>query len=94
MVGSVGNSGFQTQIPGATAFKPGETSQPTPLDTKETNGSGRVGVNAATQTTLQPGKTEEVTNKVSTLSRDNTRPAPSDPFASNNARGSQLDIRV
>ncbi len=93
MVGSVGNSGFQTQIPGATAFKPGQTSQPTPLDTRETNGSGRVGVNNATQTTLAPGKTEEVASQ-SALNRNNTRPAPSDPFASNNARGSQLDIRV
>ena len=93
MVGSISNIGFQTQIPGATALRPGETNQPTPLDTRESNGSGRVGVNGATQTTLQPGKTEEVASQTA-LNRNGTRPAPSDPFASNNARGSQLDIRV
>ena len=92
MVGSIGGAGQQA-IPGATAFKPGETSQPKPLETLEQNGSGRVGVNGATQTTLQPGKTEEVASQTA-LSRNNTRPAPSDPFASNNARGTQLDIRV
>ena len=92
MVGSVGNSGFQTQIPGATAFKPGQTSQATPLDTLKDNAAG-VNKNTATQTTLEPGQTEQVSQK-SALSRENTRPAPADAFASNNARGSQLDIRV
>jgi hypothetical protein len=91
MVGSVGANGQQS-VPGAVAFKPGQTSQATPLDTRESNSAG-VSKNAATQTTLQSGKTEEISSKVF-LSRDNTRPAPSDAFASNNARGSQLDIRV
>ncbi len=92
MIGPV-NNGVQTQIQGAGSFRPDQTSQPSPLDTFEQNSSGRVGVNGATQTTLAPSKTEEVASQTA-LNRNNTRPAPSDPFASNNARGSQLDIRV
>ena len=49
--------------------------------------------NEATQTQTAAGKTEEITSKAY-LSRDNTRPNPNDPFASNNARGTQLDIKV
>ena len=82
----------QRQVPGATSFQPGATSQPKPLDTFEQNGSGAP-INAATQVQTGAGKTEEVSSKAY-LSRDNTRPAPSDPFASSNARGTQLDIRV
>lgn len=92
MVGPV-NNGVQTQIQAAAVLKANQSSQPSPLDTLDQNASGRVGVNAATQTTLAPGKTEEVASQT-LLNRNNTRPAPSDPFASNNARGSQLDIKV
>ena len=49
--------------------------------------------NAATQTTQQPNQTEEIASQT-TLSRDVSRPNPNDPFASNNARGSVLDISV
>lgn len=91
MVSSI-NGGFPQQIPGATSFRPQDTSQPKPLDTFEQNASGR-STNAATQTQTAPGKTEEITSKTY-LSRDNTRPNPNDPFASNNARGTQLDITV
>lgn len=91
MVGPV-NGGFQQQIPGATSFKPGESNQPSPLDTLKQNLTGPP-KNAATQTTLQPGKTEEITQQT-VLSRDVSRPNPNDPFASNNARGSVLDISV
>jgi hypothetical protein len=91
MVGSIGGAGQQS-IPGAVAFKPGETSQPRPADTLKQNGSGAP-INAATQTQTSASKTEEVSSKVE-LSRNNTRATPSDPFASSNARGTQLDIRV
>ena len=91
MVGSIGGNGQQS-IPGAIAFKPGQTSHAKPLDTLKQNGSGAP-INAATQTNTGAGKTEEISSKVE-LSRNNTRPAPSDPFASSNARGTQLDIRV
>lgn len=91
MVGPV-NNGVQTQLQAANVLKANQTSQPSPLENFEQNTSGRT-VNNATQTTTAPNKTEEVASQ-SALSRNNTRPAPNDPFASNNARGSQLDIKV
>ena len=83
MVGSI-NGGFQTQVPGATSFQPGATSQPKPEDTLKQNGSGAP-INAATQVQTGAGKTEEVSSKTY-LSRDNTRPAPRRRALAANAR--------
>lgn len=89
MVGSI-IAGSPQQIPASTAFQSGQAPN-NPANTPK--------VNEAPQATNQqdayvaPGKTEEINEKLA-LSRDNTRPDPSQIFNNSQERGSILDISV
>lgn len=98
MVGSV-NNGFTTQIPGATNFKPGQTSNPTgnqdnPATTVNTqqNASSTIEQNPAVNNSIIQDTTESQNSRP--LSRENTNPLPSQDLLSASPRGSQLDISV
>ncbi len=90
MVGSIVNNGQQPQYPASKAFEPGQAPQ-NPANTPKVPDAPQAA--KAPDSFVQPGKTEEINDKVA-LSRDNSRVDPSQISSNTSNRGSLLDIVI
>lgn len=84
------NSGFQQQVPASRAFDVGQAPN-NPANTPKVADGPQPG--KAAETFVSAGKTEEINEQVA-LSRDVSRPNPSQISSNTQSRGSVLDIVI